>query len=124
MMSTAKTRYYVSVTHHLIQDVQNESAEYEVYLDDEELGLLRDKLDDLSKEDEYTLKRAPVPYKSADKDEATDSYNDKLIDVYEYLHQIGDEKTRRAIESLGVLGKLEHSDYDHKGYGEGSPTNK
>ncbi|USB33748.1 hypothetical protein [Paenibacillus sp. YPG26] len=123
-MNNAKTRYYVSVTHQLIQDVENESAEYKVDLDDEELGLLRDKLDELAKEDEYTLKRAPVPYKSADKDEATDHYNDKLIAVYAYLHQIGDEKTRQAIESLGVLGKLENSDYDDKGYGEGSPTNK
>ncbi|WP_068613958.1 hypothetical protein [Paenibacillus tuaregi] len=123
-MNHAKTRYYVSVTHNLIQDVPNESAEYEVDLSDEQLGILRDKLDDLAKEDEHTLKRAPVPYKSADKDQATDDYNDKIIDVYAFLHEIGDERTRKAIESLGVLSKLENADYDHPGYGDGSPTNK
>lgn len=123
-MNHAKTRYYVSVTHNLIQNVPNDSTEYEVELSDEELGLLRDKLEDLAKEDEYTLKRAPVPYKSADKDEATDHYNDKIIEVYAFLHRVGDEQTRKAIDSLGVLGKLEQADYDDQGYGEGSPTNK
>ncbi|MBP2001638.1 hypothetical protein J2Z69_002683 [Paenibacillus shirakamiensis] len=119
-----KQRYYVSVTNQIIQDVRNESTEFAVDLDGEELGLLTDKLNDLLKEDEYTLQRAAVPYKSADKDEATDHYNDRMIQLYEMLVRVGTEETREAIYGLGVLNKLDAPDYNDKGYGEGSPTNR
>jgi len=122
-MDTDKKRYYISVSHQLIQDVPNDSAEYEVLMTETEVSKLRDLLEDLTKEDEYAFKRTFVPYKSADHDDAADEYNDRLIAVYAYLHEIGDEKTRRTIEDMNILGKMQHTDYHDKGY-EGSPLNK
>ncbi|MEI0740199.1 hypothetical protein VQ056_32320 [Paenibacillus sp. JTLBN-2024] len=122
-MDTDKKRYYISVSHHLIQDAPYESAEFEVLMTEAEKTKLMDKLEDLNREDEYTFKRAFIPYKSADHDDAPQEFNDKLIDVYAFLHDIGDEKTKRTIEGMKILGKMRHTDYDHEGY-EDSPLNK
>lgn len=123
-MTIPRTPYYVSVTHRLIQEVPNDSTEFEVLLDEEELILLRDKIAGLHDEDEYTLKRAPVPFKSADHDEAPEQFNRQLTELYVLLYRTGSERTRKAIMDMGVLNNLSNTDYNHPGYGEGSPLNK
>ncbi|GAA0134655.1 hypothetical protein YSY43_14950 [Paenibacillus sp. YSY-4.3] len=124
-MKTGKKPYYVSVAHRLIQEVPNQdSAEFRVQLDEEDLVKLRDKITELSEEDIYTFRRAPIPYKSADHDEATEQFNDRMIELYTLLYQYGDEQTRRSIIGLGVLGKLQNHDYDDPGYNGKSPLNR
>lgn len=122
-MEAEKKRYYISVTHHLIQDVRNDSTEFEVFITDDELTKLKDQMDELNKDDEYTFKRAIVPFKSADHDESTEEFDDKLIGVYAYLYKLGDEETKRTIDEMNILSKLHHTDYNDEGY-EGSPLNK
>ncbi|KWX72893.1 hypothetical protein AML91_20640 [Paenibacillus jilunlii] len=119
-----KKRYFVSVNHGLIQDVRNDSGEYEVLLTPGELTGLEDILKDLAKEDEYAFRRAFVPYKSADHDEAIDQFDDQTIRLFQYLHRYGSEETRQTIEQLNVLPKLSNTGYEDKGYDGGSPTNK
>ncbi|WP_379158397.1 hypothetical protein [Paenibacillus sp. sgz5001063] len=119
-----KKCYFVSVTHGLIQDVRNDSGEYEVLLTAEELTGLQDILNGLAKEDEYAFRRAFVPYKSADHDEAINQFDDQTIRVFQYLHRYGTAETRQTIEQLHVLPKLDNTGYEDKGYGGGSPTNK
>ncbi|MFD3261484.1 hypothetical protein ACE3MQ_23080 [Paenibacillus lentus] len=124
-MKIGKKPYYVSVAHRMIQEAPNQdSTEFRVLLDDEDLVKLRDKIAELSEEDLYTFRRAPVPYKSADHDEATEHFNDRMIELYTLLYQYGDEQTRRSIISLGVLGKLQNHDYNDPGYNGKSPLNK
>lgn len=122
-MENDKRRYYISVTHNLIQDVPNDSAEFEMMLTDEQVASLKDQMDALIKDDEYTFKRAFVPYKSADHDDATEEFDEKLIGLYAYLYEIGDEKTRQLIERMNILPKLHQTDYHDDGY-DGSPLNK
>ncbi|WP_410770919.1 hypothetical protein [Fontibacillus sp. BL9] len=123
-MAIQKTPYYVSVTHRLIQEIPNDSTEFEVLLDDEDLAILQDKIAGLSKEDEYTFKRAPVPYKSTDHDEATEHFNRQLTELYVLLYRTGSERTRKSIIEMGVLSNLTNTDYNHPGYGGGTPLNK
>lgn len=123
-MAPDKTPYYVSVTHRLIQEVPNDSSEFEVFLDGEELEQLRDKIAQLSNKDEYTFKRAPVPYKSADHDEAPDQFDRSLIELYVMLYRTGSERTRNTILKMGILDNLAKTDYNHPGYDGGSPLNK
>ncbi|MEC0240839.1 hypothetical protein P4H66_13365 [Paenibacillus dokdonensis] len=122
-MENDKKRYYISVTHNLIQVVPNDSTEFEVMMTDEQVTRLRDQMDELIKDDEYTFKRAFVPFKSADHDDATEQFDDKLIGVYAYLHDIGDDETRRMIDELNILPKLHQTDYHDDGYDD-SPLNK
>jgi hypothetical protein len=119
-----KTSYFVSVNHGLIQEVRNDSNEFEVLVSEEELTVLQDLLQDLEREDNYAFRRAAVPYKSADHDEAADQFDDGTLRLFRYLHRVGSRETQQTIEQLDVLPKLENTGYQDKGYGEGSPTNK
>lgn len=119
-----RKRYFVAVNHGLIQETRNDSNEYEVLVSGDELTVLQDLLNELSRGDDYAFRRAFVPYKSADHDEAAEQFDDATIRVFQYLHDHGTEETRRQIEGLNVLQKLEHTGYEDEGYGEGSPTNK
>ncbi|KGE19559.1 hypothetical protein [Paenibacillus wynnii] len=119
-----KKQYFVSVNHGLIQDVRNETGEYEVWLTAEELTDLQDRLKALEQNDEYSFRRAFVPYKSADHDDAIDQFDEKTVRLYENLRQHGTKETQKVIDELGVIPKLENTGYQDKGYGDGSPTNK
>jgi hypothetical protein len=119
-----KKRYFVSVNHSLIQDVRNDSNEFEVLLNAEELTLLQDLLNELERGDDYAFRRAFVPYKSADHDEAARQFDDETVRLYQTLHRFGSIETRQTIQQLGILPKLENTGYHDKGYDGGSPTNK
>ncbi|WP_311519093.1 hypothetical protein [Paenibacillus albidus] len=123
-VSEEKKHYFVSVTHGLIQDVRNDSNEFEVLLTTEELTALQDLLKDLERGDGYAFRRAFVPYKSADHDDAIDQFDDQTVKLFEYLREQGTEETRSAIDGMGVLPKLKNTGYQDKGYDGGSPTNK
>lgn len=115
--------YYVSVAHNLIQDVPDESNEFVVYMNDEELSKLRDLMDEVSQSDGYAFKRTFVPYKSADHDDAAEEFDTRTIELYTLLHQYGDEKTKKVIQDMNIISKMEDTSYDDPGY-EGSPLNK
>lgn len=117
-------RYFVSVNHGLIQEVRGDSNEFEVLLSDEELTVLQDLLKGLAGEDEYAFRRAVVPYKSADHDDGAEQFDDATIRLFQYLHDRGTGETRRLIEEMNVLQRLENTGYQDEGYGGGSPTNK
>lgn len=124
MPDQEKKRYFVSVNHSLIQDVRNDSNEFEVLLNAEELTILQDLLNELKRGDDYAFQRAFVPYKSADHDEAARQFDDEIIRLYQSLYLFGTSETQQTIEELGVLPKLENTGYEDKGYDGGSPTNK
>ncbi|WP_310831219.1 hypothetical protein [Paenibacillus pedocola] len=124
MPDEPKTSYYVSVNHGIIRDVPGDSNEFEVLLSKDELTVLQDLLQNLRQEDNYAFRRAAVPYKSADHDDAAEQFDDGTIRLYRYLHRVGSAQTQQTIEQLGVLSKLENTGYEDKGYGDGSPTNK
>src|SRR5688572_28019613 len=83
-MTNDKKTYYVSVNHNLIQDVPNDSNEYVVYMDDEEVSKLRGLLYEVSSSDRYAFKRTFVPYKSADHDDAAEQYDERTINLYHF----------------------------------------
>lgn len=115
--------YYVSVANNLIQDVPNESNEFVVSMNDEQLTKLRDLMNEVSKSDKYAFKRTFIPYKSADHDDAVEELDDRTIELYTYLHEFGDEKTKRTIQDMNIISKMKDTGYDDPGY-EGSPLNK
>lgn len=124
MPDEPKKSYFVSVNHGIIQDVPGDSNEFEVLVSEDELTVLQDLLNNLGREDDYAFRRAAVPYKSADHDEAAEQFDEGTIRLYRYLYRVGSAKTQQTIEQLDVLPKLENTGYEDKGYGEGSPTNK
>ncbi|WP_211747246.1 hypothetical protein [Paenibacillus sp. Marseille-Q4541] len=115
--------YYVSITQQLIHQEPTEANDYEVQLNQDELSRMQDLMSSIGNEDEYTFKRTPVPYKSADHDDANEKFTDRIQELYQLIYDNGTEKTRETIREQRVLTKLDHTDYDNKGY-ENSPLNK
>ncbi|MFC7680555.1 hypothetical protein [Paenibacillus sp. GCM10028914] len=122
MMNDQKI-YYVSVAHNLIQDVPNDSNEFVVHMNDEELNKLRELMDQVSQSDKYAFKRTFVPYKSADHDDAAEEFDESTIELYSYLYKFGDGKTKKMIQAMNIISKMEDTGYDDPGY-ERSPLNK
>jgi hypothetical protein len=114
-----KKRYFVSAAHGVIQDIRNETGEFEVHLTEEEVTILQDLLNDLRQEDDYTFRRAFVPYKSADHDDAAREFDETTVGLYQFLYNHGSSDTRQMIVSLNVLPKLDNTGYHDKGYGGG-----
>ncbi|TNJ64836.1 hypothetical protein FE784_18500 [Paenibacillus hemerocallicola] len=83
---------------------------------DEEALELRRLLDSYTARDAHSLRRAPIPYKSADHDEATRSFNDKTFQLYLTIYELGTVETRAYIDENELLAKLRNPDYEHPGY--------
>ncbi|MEF3355074.1 hypothetical protein PV403_18100 [Paenibacillus sp. GYB006] len=115
--------YYVSITQQLIHQEPIESGDYEVKLTQDELAQMQDLMLSISKEDEYTFQRTPVPYKSADHDDANEQFTDRIQELYQLIYDTGTEQTKAMIRQQKVLNKLDHTDYKDTGY-EDSPLNK
>lgn len=122
-METSTKTYYVSVHHQLIQDIPDDSTEFTVIMSNEELAQLRNQMSELAKDDEYSFRRAFVPYKSADHDDATQQFDDKILEVYKAIYRYGDPVTKQTITDMNILPKLKNTNYHDKGY-EQSPFNK
>ena len=52
-----------------------------------------------------------------------EQYDERTINLYHFLHEHGDERTRKTIEDMNIIGKLTDTGYDDPGY-EDSPLNK
>jgi hypothetical protein len=112
----AKTRYYVSVSSRTVQETLPETDNLEVDVDADELAELHSLLAKEERKDETTQLVAPIPYKSNDHTEAGQDYTDGLSNLYGYIYQVGTEKTKRHIESMKILNKLQDTDYNYPGY--------
>lgn len=115
--------YYVSITQQLIHQEPAESSDYEVRLNQDQLTQMQDLLSSVTNEDEYTLQRTPVPYKSADHDDANQQFTSQIQTLYQLIYDTGTESTKQLLRQQKVLPKLENTDYNDKGY-EHSPLNK
>ncbi|MCA0755532.1 hypothetical protein KP806_10750 [Paenibacillus sp. N4] len=111
-----KQTYYVSVSGKSIESDFSVNEQLEVLGTEEEIGQLQQLLDRIQKDDEITHLRAPIPYKSADHDKATDQFNEDIRKVYQAIYQLGTYKTREHIRQMNILGKLQDTDYNYPGY--------
>ncbi|MCM3628216.1 hypothetical protein M3194_12660 [Paenibacillus glycanilyticus] len=114
-MSSKKT-IYVSVSNKSLDTEASMNEQLEVRGTEEELEKLHRMLERLQRDDEVTQFRAPIPYKSADHDQATDKFNDDLIKLYQVIYLLGTDKTKAHIHDMNILNKLEDTDYEYPGY--------
>ncbi|PZE22111.1 hypothetical protein [Paenibacillus xerothermodurans] len=118
-----KTLYYVSVANGLIQDettmndALQDDYEFRIRANDEEIRELRELMQKVLDDEENTHIRAPIPYKSAEHDKATEDFNSDMLNMYNMIYQLGDDKAKRHIEQTGILGRLLNPDYHDAGYG-------
>lgn len=116
----SKNQYFISVSDGTIQDEKLENSEFTVWATKKEIIHLQ-KMMEMERDDEKeSLKRAPIPYKTADHDPANEEINESLLHIYAFIYEIGDEETKKHIYEMGFLSKLNLTDYNHEGYEEKS----
>lgn len=114
-MTTIHTRF-VSVSNKSLGREASMNEQLEVRGTEEEIDMLLHMLEQLKRDDELTQFRAPIPYKSADHDKATDQFNDDLLKLYQLIYHLGTENTKAHIDDMNILNKLQNTDYEDPGY--------
>ncbi|WP_138754767.1 hypothetical protein [Paenibacillus sinopodophylli] len=111
-----KKLYYVSISGKRVEPEPSINDQLTVVGTTDEINELGLQLDQLRRDDELTQFRAPIPYKSADHDKATDKFNEDLIKVYHTIYELGTDETRTHIRQMNILSKLQDTDYNSPGY--------
>ena len=123
MIANEKKVYYVSVSGNSIETEPSKGEQLTIEANEEELAELQAVLDQGQSNDETTALRTPIPYKSADHDEAQNEFTDQLLEVYRAIYRVGTEETQTHIRGMNILEELKHTDYNHPGY-EDKDTHK
>ncbi|QHW33833.1 hypothetical protein GZH47_25570 [Paenibacillus rhizovicinus] len=108
--------YYVSISAKTIQEEAPETDHLAIQADERQLVILKRKLEREEHNDEITSGRAIIPFKSAEKDPATEEFSDDLLDLYAYIYELGTPETKAHIESLRLLPKLTNQNTNLPGY--------
>lgn len=104
MERDAKQRYYVSVQAETILQGQGEAAyEFEIDATNEDIIKLQEMFEDKSDSTDSTFFRAHIPIIPYHHDRENDVYDDNLSQIYQFLHKLGTESTKKHIEAMGVL---------------------
>lgn len=101
-----KNKYYVNLaTHEVSQIKYANNANFTIEANEDEIALLRAKLDNMHSADMRTFFRAHVPILSYDKDQSNNDYDRGFTEAYQMVHGLGTVETKRHIEEMGVLGE-------------------
>ncbi|WP_138420297.1 hydrolase [Aquibacillus sediminis] len=99
-----RKKYYVNVGTHEISQVQvGNNNDFTIYATDDEVYLLRQKLDEMHHDDIHAFWRAHVPIKPYHNDEENDAYDEDIISAFAMIRDLGDDKTKEHIESMEIL---------------------
>ncbi|WP_424766384.1 hypothetical protein [Paenibacillus sp. sgz302251] len=111
-----KQIYYVSVSGKRVEPTASMNDQLTVNGTTEEIDKLQLLLETIQKDDERTQFRAPIPYKSADHDQATEQFNEDILKVYRAIYELGTAETKEHIQQMNILNKLQNTDYNYPGY--------
>ncbi|WP_430784641.1 hydrolase [Virgibacillus flavescens] len=103
-MDKEKKKYYVNMGAQEISQIKyGNNEEFIIYATDEEVILLRDKLNDMYDANTRAFFRAHVPIMAYHNDKSNDDYDIGLTGAYQMVYHLGDEETKNHIETMGVL---------------------
>ncbi|MFD1851184.1 hydrolase [Oceanobacillus bengalensis] len=100
-----KSRYYINIgTGEISQEKYDNNDDFVVHATETEIGELRRIINHMQSADIGTFFRAHVPIVEYHNDSSNDAYDENLIVAFQMIHDLGDEKTQKHIESMGILG--------------------
>ncbi|KIL43939.1 hypothetical protein [Jeotgalibacillus soli] len=105
-----KHTYYVSVARgEILRSGTDSPYEFLVNATDDEITKLRQLFDANDEVGWDNFYRAHVPYVQYHIDEENRAGDSLLIQIYSFIHEIGDEAAVKHIESMGILPKENES---------------
>jgi hypothetical protein len=99
-----KTYYVALGAGQILEDREAAPFEYEIRANEEELNKLQELFEELASADEATASHmmSAVLVSASDEDMNAD-YDHQFQKVYQLIYELGTEKTKRHIESIGVV---------------------
>lgn len=99
-----RKNYYVSLQSREISQIKfGNNHHFTIYATDEEVGMLRKKLDRVYEAEIDSFWRSHVPFVPYHHDLANDSYDEAFSEALEMIYKLGDEQAKVYIETSGVL---------------------
>jgi len=99
-----RQKYFISVGEGEISKIPyHNNDHFVIFANEEEIGLLRSKFENLHESSFDSFLRAHVPFIPYHNDEENDMYDNNLTETYQMLYDLGDEKTKKHVQSMGIL---------------------
>ncbi|WP_404453779.1 hydrolase [Virgibacillus necropolis] len=99
-----KKKFYVNMgTQEVSQIKYGNNQDFIIHATEEEVILLREKLNDMDQANTRAFFRAHVPIMSYHNDKSNDDYDGGMTGAYQMLYDLGDEEAKEHIESMGIL---------------------
>ncbi|MGG1515564.1 hypothetical protein ABE504_09135 [Paenibacillus oryzisoli] len=105
-MNEVKRTYYINVgTGEVLEDPTTLDVQFEIQATEEDIAKLQELLEEVDNTSQNSYGATWFPwqvYYSVPQDQEYDYY---LTEVYRAIHRLGNEHTRRHIESMNVLNQ-------------------
>ncbi|HLR74380.1 MAG TPA: hydrolase [Virgibacillus sp.] len=99
-----KKKYYVSIASGEISQIQYQNNdEFIIYATDDEVRMLRAKMDNMHDASIGAFWRAHVPIVPYHNDQPNDDYDENITEALRMIYDLGDEETKSHIQTMGVL---------------------
>lgn len=99
-----KKTYYVNVgTGEVLEDSTALNYEFEITATEEEFDQLQELFEETDNTSQASYATSWLPWTVYYSNEANQEYDYYLTEVYRTLHRLGNEKTKRHIESMNIL---------------------
>ncbi|WP_164668294.1 hydrolase [Virgibacillus doumboii] len=99
-----KKKYYINTGSLEISQIKyDNNEEFIIHATDDEVRILREKMNNMHDADLGTFLRSHVPIVPYHNDTANDNYDDSITEAYRMIYELGDEDTKEHIDSIGVL---------------------
>lgn len=99
-----KKKYFINLGSQEISQIQFDNNDtFTIYADDAEVEILRSKLDNMNSADFRTFVRSHVPIVPYHNDKSNHDYDDGATEAFQIIYDLGDEKTKGHVDSMGIL---------------------
>ena len=103
-MENGKQTYYVSIqSGETLERPAEPEGQFKIVAVDDEVNELRRFLNENYGADLKSFLESHVPFKQFHTSETNPEYDSTLKQAYGMIYQLGDQETKRQIESMGVL---------------------
>ena len=98
--------YYVSIASQEISQIKiGNNDDFTIYATDDEVKLLRSKMEKIYDADMRAYWRAHVPIMPYHHDKPNDDYDLGITEAFQMIYDLGDEQTKSDLTDMGVLGE-------------------
>lgn len=99
-----RKKYYVSIASTEISQIPyHNNDDFIIYATDHEVRMLREKMNNMYDANLGAFWRAHVPIVPYHNDQPNDDYDKGITEAFQMIYDLGDEKTKAHIETMGVL---------------------